>query len=61
MKKLVARFDQNITTCRKESTDDPREECITEDPEEEPISKDLNRTVSVRTLKNVLSPRENPK
>ena len=33
MKKLVARFDQNITPCRKESTDDPREESIPEDPE----------------------------
>ena len=43
-----------MVTCRKKSTDDPREESITEDPEEEPITGDSRRTLSLRTLKRTL-------
>ena len=35
--------------------DNPRKESITVDPEEDPITEDSRKTLSVRTLKKILS------
>ena len=40
---------------RKKRIDDPREEYITVDPEEDPITENSKRTLSLRTLKRILS------
>ena len=38
--KIVTRFNKNVATCHKKSTDDPREESITDNPEKDPITED---------------------
>ena len=48
---LVLRFNKEIASCRKKSTDDLREESIIENPEVEPITEYSKRTLSLTILK----------
>ena len=42
-------------TWRKKNIDEPRGESITADPKEDSITEDRKRTLSLRTLKRILS------
>ena len=51
----ITRFEKKIGTWREKSIDDQREESFTVDPEEDPITEKSKRTLSLRTLKRILS------
>ena len=52
---MITRSEKKIGTWREKSIDAQREESVTVDPEEDPITEKSTRTLSLRTLKRILS------
>ena len=52
---MITRFEKKIRTWREKSFDAQREESVTVDPEEDHITEKSKRTLSLRTLKRILS------